>query len=233
MNEAELTFNVHDVAAEPLCDKVKQISGYIRLTKTNKNYFFWFFESRSDPAKDPLVLWLTGGPGCSSQLALFAENGPCTIDGTNTKTNKYSWNTKANLLYLDQPSGTGFSYGDERKTHNEKDVSQDMYLFVTLFLQKFEKYRNLPLFLFGESYAGVSPHTARMIIFILFDVELTDIDLALCPCFGASYLAWEQEERVSDQGQPQGRVGRERNDESSSSIVRSRSQLLLPSSTPD
>lgn len=45
------------------CDTVKQISGYVRLPGTRKNYFFWFFESRSKPSTDPLVLWLTGGPG--------------------------------------------------------------------------------------------------------------------------------------------------------------------------
>ena len=35
--------------------------------------FYWFFESRGEPSKDPVVLWLTGGPGCSSELALFVE----------------------------------------------------------------------------------------------------------------------------------------------------------------
>ena len=154
--QVELIAKVHEINDDPLCDKVKQISGYIRLGHSKKNYFFWFFESRSDPANDPVVLWLTGGPGCSSELALFAENGPCTIDGTTTKSNKYSWNSKANLLYVDQPSGTGFSYGGEVWDHNEKDVAQDMYVFVTTFLHQYEKYRNLPFFLFGESYAGVS-----------------------------------------------------------------------------
>ena len=154
-SSVELIATIHENTDENLCDNVKQISGYVRLGRSKKNYFFWFFESRSDPSKDPLVLWLTGGPGCSSEIALFGENGPCTIDGTSTKSNKYSWNSKANLLYVDQPSGTGFSYGGEEWDHNERDVSNDMYLFLTTFLQRYDKYRNLPFYIFGESYAGV------------------------------------------------------------------------------
>lgn len=37
--------------------------------------FYWWFESRGN-ASDPVVLWLTGGPGCASEIALFNENGP-------------------------------------------------------------------------------------------------------------------------------------------------------------
>lgn len=50
------------------------------------NYFYWMFESRQDPSSDPLLLWLTGGPGCSSELSLFLENGPFVINGTNEPT---------------------------------------------------------------------------------------------------------------------------------------------------
>jgi cathepsin A (carboxypeptidase C) len=54
-------------------------SGLIPM-KDNDDMFFWLFKSRQDPTKDPLVMWLTGGPGCSSELAIFYENGPFTIN---------------------------------------------------------------------------------------------------------------------------------------------------------
>ena len=83
-----------------ICDpNVKQYSGYFDLTTGDKHYFFWFFESRSSPSTDPVLLWMTGGPGCSSAVALFGENGPCTVNaaGDDTALNPYSWNSNANM----------------------------------------------------------------------------------------------------------------------------------------
>jgi len=69
--------------------------------------FYWHFESRSDPSTDPLVIWLSGGPGSSSLVNLFLENGPFSIlDDLTLIKNIYSWNNKANLVFVDQPLGT-------------------------------------------------------------------------------------------------------------------------------
>lgn len=76
------------------------------------NSFFWFFEARKDPENAPLAIWLNGGPGASSMLGLFAENGPCHVnsDSNSTYLNEWSWNNEVNMLYLDQPVQVGFSY---------------------------------------------------------------------------------------------------------------------------
>ena len=141
-----------------ICDpNVNQYSGYYKLKVglLPKNYFYWFFEARDSPETAPLVLWMTGGPGCSSEVALFGENGPCKVntDGSNTTVNPYSWNSKANLLYIDQPAGTGFSYGTGLD-HDEDGVAKDMYDFLQQFLQEHTQYQENDFYAFGESYAG-------------------------------------------------------------------------------
>lgn len=67
--------------------------------------FFYFFESRNDPKTDPVLMWINGGPGCSSATGLFMELGPCRVnmEGNETSFNEYSWNDKANVFFLDQP----------------------------------------------------------------------------------------------------------------------------------
>ncbi|CAN1238339.1 Serine carboxypeptidase-like 49 [Linum grandiflorum] len=94
--------------------------------------FYFFFESRSSK-EDPVVIWLTGGPGCSSELAIFYENGPFSIaDNMSLVWNEFGWDQASNLIYVDQPTGTGFSYSTDRRDirHNEDGVSNDLYDFL-------------------------------------------------------------------------------------------------------
>lgn len=101
------------------------------------------------------MIWLTGGPGCSSTLALLTENGPCSVtkDGKSTEVNQYSWTESAHVLWLDQPAGVGFSYGEETDT-NEKMIGEDAYFFLQAFFQTYPEYQSNPLYITGESYAG-------------------------------------------------------------------------------
>lgn len=66
-------------------------------------------------------------------LAMLAENGPCSVnfDGSGTVSNPYSWNANANVIWIDQPAGTGFSYADQSGyDHNQTQVGADMYRFL-------------------------------------------------------------------------------------------------------
>jgi len=142
-----------------LCDPtVNQEAGYYRVTGTRDlNMFYWFFESRSDPENDPVILWMTGGPGCSDATALFAENGPCLLDNgrAQPRRNEYSWNEKASVIYIDQPCGVGYSHGDASdEDKNERGVAKHVGGFLLDFFQTHESFKKLPFYIFGESYGG-------------------------------------------------------------------------------
>ncbi|EWM30035.1 serine carboxypeptidase [Nannochloropsis gaditana] len=148
-----------NAVSSELCDpSVESVSGYFNITGTREAaYFYWLFESRADPRSDPLIVWLTGGPGCSSILALFVENGPCYVNewGNGTVLNPDSWNSNANILWIDQPVGVGFSYGERADyVDGEEGVGEDLYQFLQAFFKANEKYQELAFFIFGESYGG-------------------------------------------------------------------------------
>jgi len=156
------------------------LSGYFGVkgskydSSNSKHYFYWFFEKRSnsllndeststkqqDKQVIPLVIWLQGGPGCSSLIGLLEENGPClvNIDGQGTHINPYSWTEAAHVLYLDQPSMTGYSYNSDNTTDDftSNMAAEDVYFFLQSFFSSDEgsKYRDLPFYLTGESAAG-------------------------------------------------------------------------------
>ncbi|KAK1725878.1 Alpha/Beta hydrolase protein [Colletotrichum acutatum] len=87
---------------------VNSYSGYIDIAP-DVHVFFWFFESRRDPAKDPVTLWLNGGPGSDSLIGLFEEIGPCeVVENMTTVLRDYAWNEISNVLFLSQPKEVGF-----------------------------------------------------------------------------------------------------------------------------
>lgn len=135
----------------------KSHSGHIKLAnKQDDHYFYWFFEAEQDTGKEPLVLWLTGGPGSSSLFALLTENGPCTINADlSTTTNAYAWNRNANYIWLEQPTGVGFSFGAPAdEDHDETDVGANIYWFLQSFLKKFPQFEGREFYVTGESYGG-------------------------------------------------------------------------------
>ncbi|KHN99363.1 carboxypeptidase Y precursor [Metarhizium album ARSEF 1941] len=146
-------------------DKVRQFSGYLDDNSTDKHLFYWFFESRSDPKNDPVILWLTGGPGCSSMSGLFMELGPSMVDQNGSlHANPYSWNSNASVIFLDQPVNTGFSYS-KAEVDTTAAAARDIYALMTLFFEQFPQYAKQDFHIAGESYAGhYIPATAYEIL---------------------------------------------------------------------
>uniref|UniRef100_A0A2N9GEW9 Uncharacterized protein n=1 Tax=Fagus sylvatica TaxID=28930 RepID=A0A2N9GEW9_FAGSY len=104
-------------------------TGYVGVGEVDEvQLFYYFIESEGNPKKDPLLLWLTGGPGCSAFSGLVYEIGPLTFnyedfDG-NLPTfllNPYSWTKVASIIFLDAPVGTGFSYSRTSQGYNITD----------------------------------------------------------------------------------------------------------------
>ncbi|KAH8898488.1 alpha/beta-hydrolase [Thozetella sp. PMI_491] len=121
--------------------------------------FFWVFESRNDPSRDPVILWLTGGPGASSiAFGALDELGPCVSRETDDETgglvhNPYSWNSNATVIFVDQPLDVGYSYG-KRRVRNLEEAINDLYAFLDrLFIAKPE-WGERDFYVAGESYGG-------------------------------------------------------------------------------
>ncbi|XP_041014335.1 serine carboxypeptidase-like 45 [Juglans microcarpa x Juglans regia] len=136
-----------------------QYSGYVTVdAKKQRALFYYFAEAEVDPASKPLVLWLNGGPGCSSLgVGAFSENGPFRPSGEVLVRNQYSWNREANMLYLESPVGVGFSYATDFSSDeavNDKITARDNLVFLQRWFERFPLYRNRSLFITGESYAG-------------------------------------------------------------------------------
>ncbi|KAF7302832.1 Carboxypeptidase [Mycena kentingensis (nom. inval.)] len=125
-----------------------------------RHLFFYFFESRNDPDTDDVVFWTNGGPGCSSAVGLFMELGPCRVNNA-TKGTEYhpeSWNSNANVFFIDQPIGVGFSYADYGEyvtaQSTTEEAAQDIAAFVAIFFVHFSKFQGRGFHMAGESYGG-------------------------------------------------------------------------------
>jgi carboxypeptidase C (cathepsin A) len=148
-------------------------SGYIpvgSLSNQKGQLHYWFIESTKNPSKDPVVLWLNGGPGSSSLIGLLTENGQVitnddsltnTVDGVpQLFVNEYAWTTMANVVYLESPKGVGFSYceGVEKSNdcvNTDESTAQDAYEFLVNFFAAYPEYSSNKFYITGESYAGI------------------------------------------------------------------------------
>ncbi|KHJ80936.1 serine carboxypeptidase, partial [Oesophagostomum dentatum] len=113
----------------------KHYSGFFKVSDTHLLHY-WFVESQNDPANDPLIFWFNGGPGCSSLDGLLNEMGPyvANMDGKSLRSNPWSWNKLASVVYIESPAGVGYSYStDGNITTNDDQTSLENYEAVKQF----------------------------------------------------------------------------------------------------
>jgi len=150
---------INNLPGAPANIPFNMYSGYITVNASHgRNLFYWFVESQNKPATDPLVLWLNGGPGCSSLGGFLSENGPLTVntDGATLRLNPNAWNQIANVIYLESPAGVGFSYSKTPSDYNTGDVqtANDALAFLQQWLTEYPQYQSNPFWITGESYGG-------------------------------------------------------------------------------
>jgi len=132
-----------------------QFSGYIQLAGTQKHIHYWLVEAEIPNA--PLVFWTNGGPGCSGLIGFMTEQGPFRPDESgNIYPNEYAWNKIANMVFLEQPVGVGFSYSDNKDDYKIGDdqAAKDNLATILGFLTKFPEFADSPLYITSESYGG-------------------------------------------------------------------------------
>ncbi|CAJ0558091.1 unnamed protein product, partial [Mesorhabditis spiculigera] len=153
----------------------RMFSGYLtpQVAKTH-HLFYWFVESQNDPVNDPVLLWLNGGPGCSSLGGFFTELGPLHPNNDNGETvyeNVFAWNKKANVIFMEAPVGVGFSYYEDATRFNNTDDTtalDNAWAIKDFFDGVFPQYRKNEFFVSGESYAGVyGPTLTRNLIALI------------------------------------------------------------------
>ncbi|EDW83363.1 uncharacterized protein Dwil_GK22811 [Drosophila willistoni] len=137
---------------------VESYAGYLTVDSNyNSNMFFWYFPAEQDPDYAPVVLWLQGGPGASSLFGLFTENGPLELDEhSKLQKRNYTWSKTHNLIFIDNPVGTGFSFTDHDEGYatNERDVGRNLHEAVMQLYELFQWSNSSGFWVTGESYAG-------------------------------------------------------------------------------
>jgi serine carboxypeptidase-like clade II len=143
-----------------------QYAGYVTVDAAAGRALFYYMaeaaggNNGSASNTKPLLLWLNGGPGCSSLgYGAMEELGPFRVmsDGKTLYRNPYAWNRAANVLFLESPAGVGFSYSNTTADYvsaGDNKTADDSLAFLLGWLERFPEYKGREFYIAGESYAG-------------------------------------------------------------------------------
>ncbi|WVZ20036.1 hypothetical protein V8G54_007358 [Vigna mungo] len=140
-------------------------TGYVGVGESEDvQTFYYFIESDNNPKEDPLILWLSGGPGCSSLTGLFLEIGPLALkqeeyngDAPNLILRNQSWNKVSNIIYVDLPVFSGFTYARTELAAQSSDklLVRQTHQFLRKWLIDHPKFLSNEVYIAGDSYSGI------------------------------------------------------------------------------
>lgn len=179
----------HDAEGAPANAQVERFPGYDGILPSNhyagyitvgdeqnkKHLYYYFATSERNPATDPVVLWLNGGPGCSGLNAVLYLLGPFRFNTSNgydasfpkLQLNPHSWTKVSSIIFVDSPVGTGFSYADTSDAYKMDDekTTLDAYTFLLKWFDEYPEFLPNPFYVAGSSYGGVYvPSVAEEIV---------------------------------------------------------------------
>ncbi len=143
----------------------KHYAGYVSI-KRGKLFYYHIPHMNNN-----LIIWLNGGPGCSSEIGRILENGPKIIlENGKQRENEYSWDKLGNMLYIDQPLNVGFSEGES--VYDEKQVVEDFTEFMGNLFIEYPQFQDMNIYLSGESFAGTYiPYIGQGLLAANFNVK--------------------------------------------------------------
>ena len=152
-----LADQVNDLPGLEWDPKFNQFSGYLNVEGTEKYIHYWLVEAEQNPETAPLVFWTNGGPGCSGLIGFLTEQGPFRPDENGELIeNVYAWNQIANMVFLEQPVGVGFSFSNNKDDYRIGDdqAAMDNLATILAFYKKFPHFTYTDLYITSESYGG-------------------------------------------------------------------------------
>lgn len=166
---AEEAAEVKGLAGQPSVS-FRHYAGYVSVAH-GRALFYWFFQAdQAEASQLPLAVWFNGGPGCSSVgNGALSELGPFYTNpaGNGLIVNPFSWTKAANIIFVESPVSTGFSYSNVTSDYDQfsdEAIAEDAYSFLLGWFDKFPEYKPNDFYLLGESYAGhYVPTLARLI----------------------------------------------------------------------
>ncbi|XP_077286830.1 retinoid-inducible serine carboxypeptidase-like isoform X1 [Arctopsyche grandis] len=144
----------------------EQDYGYADV-RDGAHMFWWLFHTTANvtnSSERPLMMWLQGGPGASScGYGNFEILGPLDL---NLEPRESTWVKDFNVLFVDNPVGSGYSYVDRLSslTTDNKQIARDLVSLMKSFYEKLPQFKTTPFYVYGQSYGGkMAIEFARML----------------------------------------------------------------------